>query len=331
MKKYEAPKEVLQLVKAFSKPSLKNTIYSLSFDWGIIFAAVSICEYSRNWIVYAFAVFVIASRQHALLVLMHEGSHGAFHGKKKWNDRISNWFTAWPLGISTEAYRLHHWKHHRHTNTEEDPDWGRKVKMKEWQFPKTPIDFVKVWVPYFFGKGILEMGFALYLLGKDPQKRFPVPRIIYSILMITIVCLSLGPNLLFLYWLVPFFLALPPLMKVRSIVEHLALPNTEELNGTRNILANPVERFFFGPHSNHLHLVHHLFPQVPWHQLENLQSELLKDPEYKKHSYSNSSYFLPSEKSVLKDLLRTEKTEKAGEASHLSSPENQVARSNDAA
>lgn len=304
MKKYDASPEVRNLLKKISKPRLLQTAVSLSFNWSLIFAAGWISQVSGSWFTYGLSVLIIASRQHGLLVLMHEGSHGAFSAKKIWNDRLANWFTAWPLGISTEAYRLHHWKHHRYTNTEEDPDWGRKLQRKEWQFPKTKWEFFQIWLPYLWGKGILEMGFAIFLLGKEPQQRFSVSRMVYLSLLISSAWYLMGPLTILHYWVIPFFTVLPLLMKVRSIVEHLGLPNTNELNGTRNILANPVERFFFGPHGNHLHLVHHLFPQVPWHQLQRLQDELCKDSHYLLHAHQNDSYFFPSKRSVWKDLSK---------------------------
>ncbi len=309
MKKYNAPLAVRQLAKEISKPSLPYTFISLFLNWSLIFGAGWFSRLTESWFVYGLGVLIIASRQHALLVLMHEGSHGAFCAKKVWNDRMANWFTAWPLGISTEAYRLHHWKHHRYTNTVEDPDWGRKIQRKEWQFPKSKREFLQIWLPYLWGKGILEMGFAIFLLGKEPQQRFSVSRMVYFSLLISSAWYLMGPLPILHYWVIPFFTVLPLLMKVRSIVEHLGLPNTEELNGTRNILANPLERFFFGPHANHLHLVHHLFPQVPWHQLQKLQDELSKDPHYLLHAHQNDSYFFPSERSVWKDLLKTSSIE----------------------
>jgi fatty acid desaturase len=199
------------------------------------------------------------------------------------------------------AYRDHHWNHHRYTNTELDPDWNRKILAPQWQFPKTRIRFFRDLLPYCWGLGIAEMLFAVKILGRSASVW---PRVAHALVFISLLIGTLGPIRAAAYWLAPYFLVLPLLMKVRSVVEHLGLPNKNALNGTRNIVASPVERFFFGPHWNNLHLVHHLFPNVPWHNVPKLQTELMQDQSYALQAYQNASYFLPSAHPVVNDLIR---------------------------
>ncbi len=287
---------------ALRLPSTFKTALALASDWGQIFAAATLAQWIAHPAAYVASVIWIASRQHALLVLLHEGAHGHLFANKKWNDRISNWLTGWPLGIETERYRQHHWLHHQFTNTEKDPDWARKMAKVQWHFPKTKRKFWSDFSPYLGGMGALEMAGAALLIGKPYSWK---KRLLYIALVLAPFVATQSLALIFFYWLVPWATALPLLMKVRSIVEHLGLPNENELNGSRNIIASPIEAFFFGPHNNALHLIHHLFPHVPWHNLKNMRENLLKNEAYAEWAHENKSYFLPSEKPVYRDLTHS--------------------------
>ena len=297
-----SPKTARAHAEQLSAPSAWRTWRSLFLDWGTIAACVTFSRYTNNWAIYAAAVPVIAARQHALLVLMHEGAHGHFFRSRLWNDRVCNWLCAWPLGVSTERYRAHHWEHHRHTNTDQDPDWNRKSRMPSWQFPKSRAKFWSDLKPYLFGLGFAEMIFAVRALGGLTAS--PLRRALHATLFFGGLTFALGNWAVAQYWLVPYFFVLPLLMKVRSVVEHLALPQEHPLNGTRNIVASSLERFFFGPHWNNLHLVHHLYPNVPWHNVPALQAKLKEDPLYCSLGHENTSYFLPSARPVYRDLVR---------------------------
>lgn len=298
-----SPRDSRKLAEKYSSASPFQTALSLSFDWGIIALSIATMRWWPNAGVCILGTIAIASRQHALLVLMHEGSHGHFCSNRAWNDRICNWLTAWPLGVAVEGYRDHHWNHHRHTNTDLDPDWARKSKLPAWRFPKSRKKFFRDLLPYAGGLGALEILFAVKALGLA-KNTFNWPRLLHTLLFAALFVFS--PMALVKFWLAPYFLVLPLLMKVRSVVEHLGLPHEHALNGTRNILASPLERFLFGPHWNNLHLVHHLYPNVPWHKVPALQAALLADPNYAALAHQNTSYFWPSRHSVFADLTRTD-------------------------
>ncbi len=67
---------------------------------------------------------------------MHEGTHYLLFKNRRLNAVVSELFLAWPLFITTQTYRGGHFAHHRHVNTEEDPDLMRKQRSaSEWEFP----------------------------------------------------------------------------------------------------------------------------------------------------------------------------------------------------
>src|ERR1041384_273207 len=49
--------------------------WAVLFDVGVIAATIALTEAFFHWWLYPLAVIVIGSRQHAMVVLMHEASH----------------------------------------------------------------------------------------------------------------------------------------------------------------------------------------------------------------------------------------------------------------
>lgn len=271
-------------------------------DWGIVLAAISISEWAKNPFVFTLSVLVIASRQHALFVIMHEGAHGLLSSSRSWNDRLANWFAAWPVGFSTERYRLHHWIHHRYVNTEKDPDWVRKKDHPNWQFPMSKARFWVTSAPYALGRGVLEMLFALRVVGLR-KSDIPAAVVYYGIVAVGLTVTGTWREFAW-YWLVPYATVLPFLHRVRNAIEHLGLPKNHVLNGTRNVIGSPVEQFFFGPHFASFHLVHHVFPFIPWHRLPAAHEFLCSYEEYARYAHQNRAYFYPHTQSAFRDLTQ---------------------------
>lgn len=293
----------------FTEKSIVKTIGALSFDWGLILASVYLSVSLKLLPLYIFSVFLIASRQHALFLMMHEGAHFQFCQSKRWNNILSSVLASWPIALSTCRFREHHWSHHKFLNTDMDPDWARKKANPRWHYPKETHRFWADFLPYFRGLGVTEMFFAIKLIG--PQKKELCLFLFYWATIATAFTITSGWQIFALYWLVPYFSVLPILNKVRSIVEHLALPNTRSLNAARNICGSPIESFFFGPHENSLHLIHHLRPSVPWHKISLARQYLIEhSEEYRKNAYENRGYFLPGKNSVLSDLTKSREESK---------------------
>jgi fatty acid desaturase len=294
----------VEIHRQLAHPSSLRSLVALLGDWlAIVTSAFVSASHPESSILYMLSYLVIASRQHALLVLMHEGAHGHLFAAPKWNDRVSNWLTAWPFGIQMERYREHHWKHHQFTNTERDPDWGRKVQHSHWQFPKSQGKFWRDFLPYLWGLGLLELWFTFRVIGVN--RRFLPGAAIYYAAILAALTFTQGWLFFAKFWLFPLLTLVPALMKVRSVVEHLGLKNDSELSASRNIVGSPLESFFFGPHGNSLHLIHHLFPQIPWHSVKRMREALLKQDSYLAEAIEHRGYFLPFKNSAYRDLTRS--------------------------
>jgi fatty acid desaturase len=251
---------------------------------------------------------VVGCRQHALFVVMHEGTHFLISGNRKRNDWISNLLAAWPVGVSTERYRIRHWLHHRYLNTDKDPDWARKKGVADWAFPTSRSGFWKLNLPYLFGKGALEMAYAIRAFGVG-GKDWIVALPYYALIAGAITALG-GWKVFLLYWALPYVTVNPMIHRFRYTTEHMALPWTHQLNFTRNIRCTALENFLLSPMNGSLHLIHHIYPYIPWYRLKKAYAFLHRNEDFHRHAYELDAYFPTKEKNVFAELTAGGKPER---------------------
>lgn len=281
---------------------------ALLLDWTIVLSCVSLSEHFDSNLIYLLSILIIASRQHGLLVLMHEGAHFRLHKNATLNDTLSDFLAAFPLLADTAAYRQHHQQHHRHLNTDRDPDWVRKFKLKDWQFPKSKTEITTDLVKNLYRAGyewsVLAWNFSILpLLGRGAKWSGWFRRFTFFAGLGGLIYATGTFQQFLIYWCVPLFLIFPWLQRIRSVAEHFGLPRTNELNHSRNVKASWAEAALFGPHNVNYHLTHHMFPAVPFYNLPKLNQLLEEIDAYREQAHQNKSYLFPSNHSVFSDLI----------------------------
>lgn len=290
------------------------TLTAIAFDWAVIGLAIT-AMHMVPWWAHSVFLLIVASRQHALLVLMHDGSHFLLCKNKRLNEILSDFFCAFPFGLTTQGYRANHLAHHEHLNTPQDPDLVRKVGAQgepdEWLFPLPIHRMGLLLFQDVMGKGFLYIFKGLRTLSRTGKKgsktrsEYPWPkavRLVYLLTLATLVALSGHAGFILYAWLVPLLLILPAILRLRSVAEHFALPKDHVLNESRSFKACWWEAFLFAPHHVGMHLDHHLFPYVPWHRLPELHRRLLATEEYKAHAHVNEGYVV-GKNSVMADVV----------------------------
>lgn len=297
---------------------------ALASDWSIVAACIALSEYSQSYWVTALSLILIGTRQHALVVMMHEAAHVQFAKNKSLNDWLSNLLCAFPLTLETDVYRKVHLAHHRHLNTQQDPDLLRKDKQSGWNLPAKPWQ-VALFIPSFiFILGPREMAALLWGFSGfgSPKRwvsetRFMAIKMSYYLAILGI-CWQLGVlKGLALYWLVPILFVLPFVARVRNLSEHSVVTMENENNSTREVTPGLIEGFLLAPHGVHYHLTHHHYPQVPFYRLAEAHQEMKKSGRYD-DAHINTSYFLPYNNSVLADVIN-------GPAAHKTAIQRKVA------
>lgn len=269
-----------------------RSMVAIAFDWAVIFLAIATSVYFNNLFVYLFAVLLIAGRMHAFGVLLHEAAHIRLVKNRKINDWIADLLLAWPIFITVDGYRQTHLQHHRHTNTDEDPDWTRKKGMAEFTFPQ------KLKCGLYQLLGYLFVIHSIRDIIKAPVKNpAGVSKVYTAIRFAYYVAVFVGISVLgvwegfFFYWIVPYFTFFFLFLYIRSVAEHFGSMDYETmLGGTRTTYPYAWEKLFLAPHNVNYHADHHIFPHIPFYNLPKLHKLLMSKQEFAEKIHITRGY-----------------------------------------
>ncbi|WP_417207878.1 fatty acid desaturase family protein [Antarctobacter sp.] len=254
--------------------------------WGVILTAAGVFVWCPNVATFLLALMVIGSRQLGLAILMHEAAHNALFRTRWLNEFAGNWLCGAPILADLAAYRHYHLMHHRHTQTDKDPD----LRLSK-PFPTTRASLRRKLVRDITGQtGIKQRAaqimFAFRLVGEtegvssqDLAQAFGGPvlsRALVANLVLFAVFWALGGGWLWpALWLLPLLTWFQLVLRIRNIAEHGAVEAGDDpLRNTRTTLAGPLERMFLAPYWVNYHLEHHLVMHVPAHNLPRLHALL---------------------------------------------------------
>ncbi len=275
-------------LRVMMRVDARASLAAIAFDWGTIATAIAFAERVSHPLAYLAAVVVIGARQHGLGVMMHEGAHLGLHKRRPLNDLIGELLAAWPLFISMRGYRAHHNEHHRHLNSERDPDFRYRTEedgspRDEFQFPMPPGRLALLLIKDLIGLGLARMLGTLRRIvaseggEKTTRERSPSDRaldrtrLVFYAALVTILTVTGGWRGFALYWLVPLFTWMSMVTRLRGIAEHWGISGRV---GTRTTLVSWLEGFLLAPHNIGFHADHHMFPAVRFYALPELHRVL---------------------------------------------------------
>jgi len=291
-----------ELLELSDLSQLRSTFHIVA-EWTLILTAIYLCQRHFNLAVYLLTVAFIGARQHALLILMHDGVHYRLFRDRRLNDWTAEIILAWPNLISARAYRKNHFAHHRFLNTAQDPDWARRQGDSTWVFPKHWTRLALLMLRDASGRGaIYYLRLALMLLSKDTgvSRGFLAARYgFYAAMLLLLGCFG-ALHLLLMYWFVPLFTWMTVIFRIRSIAEHSAIAGRANAYAqTRSTRASVLEHVFVAPKNVNYHIEHHFYRSVPFYRLPELHRVLMSKSEFKESVHITSSYF-----GVLRECVR---------------------------
>jgi len=289
------------IIKSLSQLRPWRSLMQVALEWSYIFCAIAAAEYVWNQSenitiflpVYLLSIIWIATRQHAMGVLLHEAVHTRITRNKVINDFIGEWLLAWPLQISLWGYRRQHFLHHRVVGEENDPDCSRMHGVEKYTFPKSPRQIYFIIVKYILGLYAAYDGKeAMQQLVAGIPKRLQATRIA---LYTGIIALSIYFDFwlgLILYWIIPSSTFLFLFMYIRLVGEHGALKAKGDIfDATRHVEPTWLERWLIAPNNVNYHLDHHLYASIPFYNLPKLHNALLDNEVYRSRAKITQGYF----------------------------------------
>ncbi|MFC3052484.1 fatty acid desaturase family protein [Kordiimonas pumila] len=238
--------------------------------WATIGIAIALYAFFPSALTLILGIIIVGGRQLGLAILMHEGSHGLLFRNRALNERMTQWFTAWPMILNVHAYRVRHMAHHRFTRTDKDPE-----NYLYTPFPVTKSSMIRKFARDLSGVVFLRTNYAIFrFIWGDPKGRstrligFYAGPLLFNGLMATAFAYAGRIDLWLLLWLLPLATTYQLFLRIRNIAEHATVPNlTDSLKNSRTTLANVLERATVAPYWVNYHIEHHMLPFVPCYRL----------------------------------------------------------------
>lgn len=257
---------------------------AVSINVMIIATSIALSTYCSYF--FPLRILLIGSRQRALATLLHEAAHGTLAKNKTLNILLGTWCAGYLIAQGWTAYRKSHVLSH-HTklgNIKHDPDYQyyRNSGIYEEHSKKQLI--LKYWLSPLLGLNLLDN--LRYLIThrmlEVHNKHEILPIIAAQLVLFGLFSYFLGIHAYFLYWLLPYLTAFQILTWFIELSEHypMVAHAKSSLFATRNRFSGTLEHFLTGMHGENFHLVHHLFPGIPFWNLKKAHQLLLDDPNY---------------------------------------------------
>lgn len=312
---------MLAAIRPLCAPDNYTNALVLVREYAVLAAVVWACLAAYEWIVesgrslwwmapvYAATVLVIGGwTQNRLAVLVHESSHYMLFRNRLVNELAANLFVAFPLFAVMGNYRAVHWAHHRNVNDpERDPDLRRLSAHQKRDFPIGKWRFLWEYV-------LVQMSphkAISYLRGRAKYAVAPIsdraaeqnfewlsPRASrwlrrgYLLALVAVLTwFEWWPEFLLL-WMVPMFTVYPAVLFLREIAHHGNYPDNGDFTNSRVYEGKWLEREVFFPFSEQNHVLHHMFPAIPWHKLRAAHGVMLRYPPYRENVVVCNGFFV---------------------------------------
>jgi len=252
-------------------------IGAVAGNWLVVATAMVLALQWNNPVGYLLAVFVIGTRQHALAVRSHDGTHYHLSRNKRLNDFITTLLAAWPMAYSSSGYRRWHFEHHRTVGTDADPEllmyrqFGRK-----W---RDGADRLKLFLTDLAGFGSYELLVLWYDLMQwrpsEPAWRRRLEElglILWPLVAAGLLTLAFGWRsavAVALMWYGALFTSFFAVYRMRCYSEHIGSEWTHQLE-----LPPLWERLLYLPANTWLHWEHHTWPSVPLRRFKQAPQRL---------------------------------------------------------
>lgn len=235
-----------------SKSDLHGS-WAVFSTWAVIggtFAVVaSSWEYLPNWgklLLCIAALAVLAGRQLALAIIMHDASHQSLFKTKWLNDTLTDWLCARPIWNDLHKYRAHHMRHHSKTSTKDDPDLSlvagfptsKKSLMRKFARDLAGITGFK----FAVGRVLMDIEKMEWTVSNDrrwisqegrhwsdyPKAFFKNSggAIITNAALFSALWAAGHPKLYGL-WILAYLTPFPLFLRVRSMAEHAGMPSSK--------------------------------------------------------------------------------------------------------
>jgi fatty acid desaturase len=284
-----------QQIKPLHQLNNWRGLVQVAEDWGWIATSIVISQvawaYCPFWLafsIYLSTIILIGARQRGLRVTNHQATHHALLKNRHLSYWVSALFCAWPTLESYSGYDdTHNSKahgHHYNLGTDRDVDHQAVVAQGLYGEQRQGFQFKL----YLLALPLKTPAYWLFLLKsrvfnphEKPQERWM--RFAFWLFVIVGCSFFRTWHILGLYWFVPLLSTANWVGAIIQLAEHyplMEMGHTSELYVSRNRIMHPFWNIFLSTHQEGYHLVHHIFPGLPFWNLKAAHQILMQDPRY---------------------------------------------------
>lgn len=293
-------------IKELTTTSDLHGAWAVGSTWTVIvmtFGTVAYSwEYLPTWgkvLMCALALAILAGRQLAMAILMHDASHHSLFKTKWLNTHLTDWLCARPIWNDVSKYRPYHLKHHAKTSQPDDPDLGLVKK-----FPITQSSLFRKFfrdlngqsgLKFLAGRVLMDLELLEWSVSNDPKPILRGDRsnlelaknllknssgMLISNAAIFSALWASGHPKLYLLWPLAYITPFPLFIRIRAMAEHAGLETSHSaLSNTRTTRAGWLARAFVAPIHVNYHIEHHLMASVPHQNLAKMH-QMLRERQY---------------------------------------------------
>ena len=282
-----SPEQLNKLTKIDNRQST----YSICQTLLILSMALLIGLFFWQPLVLVIVIVIIATQQHALIVLAHEATHYRLFEPRQLNEWIGR-TCGTMAGISMCTYRIIHRLHHNYLYQENDPDiplHGGYPRGRIYLIKKLLRDLcgLTAWKTYGYFFGCLSQNGAMgarNLRSQDTSFSLltaaRIDRYIVAAAHLAGFFISIITGFVLEYlilWILPLATVVPALLRLRALCEHGAVNNLESpVTAARTNISPKWFRFFLFPHHVNYHMEHHVYPSIPHYNLPACHDQMTK-------------------------------------------------------
>ena len=247
-------------------------------NWLYIAAIFAIVAVWTNPLTIVLAIILLASRQMALSVLMHDCGHRSFFRTAKLNDIVGQWLCALPVMNDQPSYAKGHLEHHRKAGSREDPDLSnyQAYPISRASFKRKVIRDLTGQTGFKLMSNVLRGASGVMSSEKRASARPFVLQLLIQLFLFFILAIC-GIGWAYLLWAAAYMTVFMLIIRVRQVAEHAAVPDLFDPDprlNTRTVDAPWWQRLIFAPFGVNCHLEHHFMASVPCYKLAKLRWHL---------------------------------------------------------
>ncbi|MEQ8966054.1 MAG: fatty acid desaturase [Azospirillaceae bacterium] len=231
-------------------------------------------------------ILLIVRQQRALENVVHFGSHLNFSKKRGVNDLFVDSIAAWPMLSDVREYRTFHRDHHGYYGGHDDPCRLRfeRIGVSDAKLSTTGRLVIATlrWLPMYIREYYSDVG---------SRRRQVTIFIAWHCLATALLAMITAPAVaisMSAIWMGVMFVLLPFVRLIAEVREHDYESGATEFDTTYSNLG-VWDHLLFHPAGDAWHILHHLYPTIPWwHQRQAHRFLMKRDAEYR-HAHRRSS------------------------------------------